>query len=363
MLIRVSSEFIVGFQYPYNEVKRVSEFIDTPAVWYGEELMARPDWLVTLNNSEIDELARAADKWADVDLGCTPQEFFKLPTLSQRLAMIQSALEVGAGATMIRGFPVERFSEDQTTRIFWGIVQHIGTPVSQSATGERIFHVRDEGFRIDDPRARGPNTRKRLSFHTDRCDVISFMCLQQAKSGGENDLVSSAALYNQVRQQRPDLLAELMQPYYYQRHNVDRGNELAYCRQPVFSFFQGHFAACYLRVLIERAYASPDVSNMSDTQREALDFLEEVAEDPALQVRIRQQPGDILLLNNWVTFHRRAEFEDHDEAERKRHILRVWLSVPNSRPISPLFKENYGATAAGAIRGGMRPKDSTKALL
>jgi hypothetical protein len=95
---------------------------------------------------------------------------------------------------------------------------------------------------------------------------------------------------------------------------------------------------------------------MSARQREALDFLDEVANDRALYLRIRQQPGDILLLNNWVTFHRRTEFEDSPDPARKRHILRVWLSVPNSRPIDPLFKDNYGATAAGAIRGGMRAK-------
>jgi hypothetical protein len=85
-----------------------------------------------------------------------------------------------------------------------------------------------------------------------------------------------------------------------------------------------------------------------------LDFLEQVAEEPKLHVRIRQRPGDILLLNNWVTFHRRTEFLDHSDPARKRHILRIWLSVPNSRPIDPLFRENYGATEAGAIRGGMR---------
>ncbi len=333
--------------------------IDTPAVWYGEELLTRPDWLCTLKQREIEELMRAADGLADVDEERITRESFALPTLSRRLAEIQASLETGSGATLIRGFPVERVSAAQSTRIFWGMVQHIGTPVSQSAAGERIFDVRDEGFQLDDPRARGPNTRKRLSFHTDRCDVIAFMCLQQAKSGGDNDLVSSAALYNEVRQRRPDLLAELRQPYYYKRHNVDLGNELSYCRQPIFSFCEGHFAASYLRVLIERAHASPELPEMSDSQREALDFLEEVAEDPALHVRIRQQPGDILLLNNWVTFHRRTEFEDYPEPARKRHILRVWLSVPNSRPIDTRFQENYGATAAGAIRGGMRPTQSS----
>ncbi len=70
---------------------------------------------------------------------------------------------------------------------------------------------------------------------------------------------------------------------------------------------------------------------------------------------IRQQPGDMLFMNNWVTLHRRSEFEDYPEAERKRHILRVWISPPNNRPIDPLFMDNYGAVDAGCIRGGMTP--------
>lgn len=92
---------------------------------------------------------------------------------------------------------------------------------------------------------------------------------------------------------------------------------------------------------------------MTPVQREALDFLEGVATEPDLHVRFRQEPGDMLLLNNWVTLHRRTEFEDFFEPERCRHILRAWLSVPNSRPLDPLFADNYGAVEAGAIRGGM----------
>jgi alpha-ketoglutarate-dependent taurine dioxygenase len=326
--------------------------IESRAVWYGEELLSRNDWLHTLSECEVGELAQAAA----AQLEEITKESFRLPTLSGRLSHIQDCLETGSGAAMIRGFPIADFSREHAIRAFWGLVQHIGTPVSQSATGERIFHVRDERLPDGDPRARGPNTRKRLSFHTDRCDVIAFMCLKQARSGGENDIVSSGALYNEVRRRRPELLAELMQPYYYQRHNVDHGNELPYCQQPIFSFCEGHFAGSYLRVLIDRAYVSGQLPDMSPRQREALDFLEETAEDPAMHVRIRQEPGDILLLNNWITFHRRTEFEDSPDPEQRRHILRVWLSMPNSRPIDPLFKDNYGATDAGAIRGGMRPK-------
>ncbi|MCA9071427.1 MAG: TauD/TfdA family dioxygenase [Planctomycetaceae bacterium] len=330
--------------------------LDHPAAWLGKEIATRPDFLYTLQNEDLDDLSKALSHSLNHELNDVTQGLFPLPNLGERLAEIQNSLETGSGATLIRGFPVQNYSKEELQRIFWGIVQHIGTPVSQSAKGERIFHVRDEGYRLDDPRARGPNTRKRLSFHTDRCDVIAFMCLKQAKAGGENDIVSSITLYNEIQRRRPELLHELMQPYYYRRHNVDLGNDQAFCRQPIFSFYGGHFAGSFLRVLIERAYNSPDLPPMTDLQCEALDFLEEVAEEPDLRYQFRQAPGDILLLNNWVTFHRRSEFEDFEEPEKRRHILRVWLSVPNSRPLDPLFKENFGATEAGAIRGGMRPK-------
>ena len=93
---------------------------------------------------------------------------------------------------------------------------------------------------------------------------------------------------------------------------------------------------------------------MLPEQKEALDFLEEVASEPEMHCRFRQQPGDFLFLNNWVTYHRRTAFVDYPEPEKRRHILRAWLSVPNSRPLHPDFAANYGETAAGAIRGGMR---------
>jgi len=301
--------------------------------------------------AEIDSALESSREIAQEDLG---PDTFQLPALGPKLAAIQQSLEEGSGATMIRGFDSSRYSEEDCRRVFWGLVRNIGTPISQSASGERIFSVRDEGYKADDPRARGPNTRKKLSFHTDRCDVIAFLCLQAAKEGGENEVVSSMSVYNEILSRRPDLLQVLMEPFLYKRHNVDAGNDLPYCRQPIFSFEQGHFASAFLRVLIERAYRDEDMAEMTPEQREALDFVESVAGEPEMHYRFRQDAGDILLLNNWVTYHRRTEFEDWDELERRRHILRIWLSVPNSRPLAKWFLENYGAIEAGAIRGGMR---------
>ena len=124
--------------------------------------------------------------------------------------------------------------------------------------------------------------------------------------------------------------------------------------QPVFSFFEGHFACAFLRVLIDRADADDDCPTLTDPQHEALDLVESCAAD--LSTEIRQQPGDILFLNNWVTLHRRTAFTDHEDLAERRCLFRIWLSPPNNRPLDPAFADNYGAVDAGSVRGGMKPE-------
>ena len=330
--------------------------LDNPSLWRGQELQERADWQIHFTEPEIEELLFAANSFADKSAEEIKLTDIELPQLATRLARVQHDLEHGSGAVFLRGLPAGNLDQAALARIFWMIAVHLGTPISQSAEGERIFSVADAGYAPDDPRTRGPNTRRKLSYHTDRCDVIGFCCHRQAKSGGENRIVSSMALYNEILEQRPDLLEVLCEPFYYLRHTVDGGNDQPWCRQRVFSFCEGHFAANLLRVLINRAHAHRDLPDLTDQQVEALDLVETLADEPRLHHSFRQEPGDLFFVNNWVNLHRRTEFEDWPEPDRRRHILRIWLSMPNSRPLDPLFADNYGAVEAGALRGGMTPK-------
>lgn len=293
-----------------------------PAVWKGDELVQRDDWV---------------QEFADAD----PEA-------------IRKQLENGSGAILLRGFPFHSHTKDSARDAFSEWSASLGTLLSQNEKGDLVFDVTDAGFGKDDPRTRGPNTKNKLSFHTDRCDVIAFLCWKQARSGGENQLISSQHLYNEIANRRPDLLAVLVQPFVYKRHTVDLGNNRSYCEQPIFSFTEEQFACSFLRVLINRAHADPELPNLSPQQIEAMDFLEAIAEETGQAFHFRQEPGDILLLNNWTTLHRRSAFEDFESAEEKRCLFRLWLSMPNSRPIDPMFKANFGDTRAGALRGGFR---------
>lgn len=238
---------------------------------------------------------------------------------------------------------------------FMEFCRKLGTPVSQSAEGELVLNIRDQSLGHNDPKTRGPNTNRKLGFHTDRCDVIAFLCLMPAMTGGENQVVDSRKVERIIKLERPDLHSVLQRQFPYKRHVVDSGNQKPFVMQPIFSEFKGYFACSYLRVLIDRADQDADCPSLSDLQKQAINFLDEVCERSEIQVKFTMRRGEIVLLNNWTTLHRRTAFEDFIESRQKRHLLRIWLSMPNSRPLDTSFTENFGSTEAGAVRGGMKP--------
>lgn len=329
----------------------------SPAAWKGDELARRSDWQHTLSAAESEEIDRALQRvnQDSLDLEAIDASNFPLPQLTARLRAIQESLEAGSGSFLLRGWPASNYSLEDNRRVFWGLSRYLGTPISQSARGERIFHVQDAGYQANDARARGPNTRKGLHFHCDRCDVIGFLCVRAAKTGGESFLVSSIAVHNEILRRRPDLLELLYEPWYYKTHNVDLANDDQWCYQPIFAVQEGHFVGYILRVLIDRAYELPELPDMSPEQREALDLLDAICAEEMMNHRFRQEPGDMLFVNNFVNFHSRSEFEDYDDPEQKRLLLRIWLSVPNSRPLPPAFAGSFGKTGAGDTRGGIHP--------
>ena len=83
----------------------------------------------------------------------------------------------------------------------------------------------------------------------------------------------------------------------------------------------------YIGWYIRDAQRHPEVPRLTDDQRAAMDLIETIANDPAFHVEMDFRPGDIQLLNNAVILHAREAYDDYDEPERKRHLLRLWLSA------------------------------------
>jgi hypothetical protein len=60
---------------------------------------------------------------------------------------------------------------------------------------------------------------------------------------------------------------------------------------------------------------------------------------------------------NHSQLHDRTAFADWPEPGRRRHLLRLWLSIPGDRPLPECFKERYGSIEIGN-RGGSVTKET-----
>src|SRR5690606_35740608 len=106
-------------------------------------------------------------------------------------------------------------------------------------------------------------------------------------------------------------------------------------------------------VLVQQSQRIPDAPCLTDAQREALELVDKLANSDEFMLDMMFEPGDIQLINNHVLIHGRTAFEDYDEPERRRHLLRLWLSMPNSRPLSPAVAASWHDIRPGAVRGGI----------
>jgi len=284
------------------------------------------------------------------------REDFPLPTLGPRLRKLLSEVLQGRGFVLLRGLPVERWSAVERAAAYFGIGTHLGNAVRQNAKGHVLGHVRDLGRSGDDPTARIYQTTARQGYHTDSCDVVGLFCLARARSGGESSLISSMAAFNEMRKRRPDLLACLFDPV-----ETDLRGEIGptgkpYFSLPVFSWHAGLLSSVYHRKYIDSARRLPGVPAYTAAQEEAMDLLDSLLEGERLRLRMDFQPGDIQLVHNHTVLHDRTAFTDWPEPERKRHLLRLWLSPAEARPLPPVFADRYGSLTPGARGGVVLPR-------
>ncbi len=329
------------------------------AAWYGAGMTRwTDDWTVCLSGVEIDELEDAMRPLADhnITIADITPEVFPLPSLNRKIEGLYRDLIHGRGFAVVRGLPTERYSEYEASIIFFGLGCHLGHARSQNAQGDVLGHVRDLGMSSADPTTRVYQTRERQTFHTDSSDVVALMCLRDARVGGDSMLVSGITIFNEMRNQRPDLLVLLFEFIATDRRGEVPTGMKPYYQIPVFTWYDDNITTMYQRQYIDSAQRFPNAPRLTPRHVEALDFFDELANDPALHIAMRLQPGDMQFVYDHTMLHDRTAFEDRDEPERQRHLLRLWLSMPGDRRLHPCFAERFGSTEIGN-RGGIIAAD------
>jgi hypothetical protein len=208
------------------------------------------------------------------------------------------------------------------------------------------------GLRADDPNVRIYQTHARQTFHTDSSDIVGLVCLQQARSGGDSALVSSNTIYNEMRRDHPELAAALFDSIATDRRGEIASGQKPFFEIPVFTWHAGMISTIYQRQYIDSAQRFDDAMRLTPLHIEALDCFDALANDTRLNFLMRLEPGDMQFVHNHTLLHDRTAFEDWDEPERKRHLLRLWLSSPEARPLPEVWAQRYGTIEPG-VRGGV----------
>ena len=330
--------------------------LEGPCVWTGDELAGADGWSSVLNPEEavaLKGVARAA-----VATGKPLEELrrsdFQVPELQARWLQVSRELEHGHGFVLIRGVPVEDLSDEECKHLFWGIGLQLGAPLSQSRLQNYIAEVKDIGEKMGQATTRAYRAGGPLRFHTDQCDALGLLCLREPISGGHSRVVSSAAIHNEVVRCRPDLLPVLYAPFCFSRQGEEVEGEAPWYERPVFDRgLDGSFTSLYSLSFIESAQRLPEVPRLTAIQREALDLVAQLAD--ALSTTIELRKGDMQFFNNHVVYHSRTDYQDHEEVEKRRTQLRLWLATPDSRQLPDGADVFFGSTQPGVMRGGITP--------
>ncbi|RDW78567.1 TauD/TfdA family dioxygenase [Aspergillus mulundensis] len=326
----------------YEELHPLEDFpksIEGRTLWKAEDYRDAPErWTHRFSAEEIEELSATADAFlaAKTPLTGISKSNFPLPKLSALLSTLRDDLLNGKGFILFKGFPVEQWGNHKSAVAYMGLGTYLGYFVSQNSRGHVLGHVKDLGedpTQIDSVRIYRTNARQ--YFHADDSDIVGLLCIARALEGGESDIVSTHNVYNTLAAERPDVLKTLIEPIWYfdRKGETSKGQE-EYIRTSVIYLERGDnprvytkWDPYYVRSLARFSNAGL-VPPLSDKQVEALEVLEQTCQRLSLHMIL--EVGDIQFVSNSHVLHARTAYKDYAPPAPRRHLMRLWLSTPES---------------------------------
>ena len=313
--------------------------ITDKCAWVGQEIANKTDWIYQLSphmlavldqaQRNLEEKGLVAPNLQREDMKIEDEEFLK------QIEYISNELENGYGFIVIRGLDANKYSENQLANMYYILGLHMGNSITQNARGDLIGYVENIGDQKQ-KMTRVYETNAYLPYHSDLSDVVGLLSIRKAKTGGLSSIVSSSTIYNQILEHYPEYLG-----YYYHPAWYDHLGEVDPSLSPIFSYNEGKLACRYLRAYIELGHERKNIP-LSQIQIEALELFDKISHDPSLRLDMMLEPGDIQFCNNYCVMHSRSSFEDFEEVEKRRKLLRLWLQMPNARKLAKDFPGRNG---------------------
>ena len=308
------------------------EIIDEPSAWVNAP---KENFLRQLSETELTTIKRLLDETRAIDPMDLTRDNFADPVLSNLVADVRREMRDGPGAIVLAGLTPDRFDEDDDTRFYLALGQHLGTRVIQNYRGDLLTRVEQEVDKDNpyDARTKGRGYRHagQANYHTDTDEVVGLMCIRRAASGGESVITSATAIHNDFVRNHPELLDALYEGYW---QAIGEDEVMTEEKSPVFGFLDGRLTVyCQFRAM--RLAADKRGEPIPADLDAAMTYFYERA--AANEAEFLLDDGEILLWNNRNQLHGRRKFEDSEE--RRRLLLRLWIHPDNPMRIPANFAE------------------------
>ncbi len=312
-----------------NEVSAVQEPSGERLCWLAADVETG-DFLLPLTDAARAEIDRLAQFFANNPLPLLQRRLdeVEIPALGELMTQMKAILDDGVGFAVLDRLPLDDYPIETMLEVYWVLGQAIGRPVAQKWNGQMIYDVSDTGATYAYG-TRGSRTAVELNFHTDNAfarmvpDYVGLLCRNPAKRGGVSRFCSLYSVHQRMLERFPAELERLYQPVLFDRQMEHRDGAPPVCLAPYFSWYNGRMFARANASLIRKGYEVAGV-DMDATLVAALDAIDEVCAAADLWYEAPLERGQIQYLNNHEVGHYRSAFEDYDEAERKRHLYRLW---------------------------------------
>jgi alpha-ketoglutarate-dependent taurine dioxygenase len=200
-----------------------------------------------------------------------------------------------------------------------------------------IYDVQDTGKKADAGSGIRPDkTNIDLTFHNDNAynacmpEVVGLLCLKTARSGGRSRVMSFQTAYAALAERAPEVLPRLYRPFWFDRQREHRPDEPETFAAPVFVDAHGEVQARLGLHQVRNAYLMRGEDLDAEGQA-ALAALEAVFGERDLQFDFAMEPGQVQYVDNLAIGHSRTQFEDFQEPERRRHLVRLWMRDSGDR--------------------------------
>ena len=298
--------------------------------------LSRDDWFVPIPEPCLVEIAAFVERLQTnpVPTIALDRCDYDLRASCLMMKRVRTVLSSGAGFAVLDKLPVGQYSKQELTSIYWLLSGIIARPVAQSFDGTLLYDVHDTGKKIA-TRTRGDKTNQKLAWHTDYGfnhppPYFGLMALRTGKAGGESAVVSLGHVHNEMRQHYPDELERLYRPFYWNRQGEHPPGDPVININPIFRYDGKRLWARVNLRLLQVGYQLMD-EPMDKEGVVALKALYKVMDDPANHFHFTLEAGQIQYLNNWWCAHQREDYNDFEEPDRRRHLVRIFLRDEGAR--------------------------------